>query len=260
MAVSWIKTGAQSVSAAKQDEVEAQARKDGAGKMFRFWLKEKEEAKITFVDGDLQKTEGGTVLAPPRYYEHTVNLGGKWTNFVCPEKTSPEAGDKCPLCSAGDRSTLVALFTIIDHRSYTGKNDKVYVDQARLLVAKPITMEMLTKIALKRGGLAGCTFDVSRMGDNSASVGSMFDFLEKNPIETLQQEYVHEVEEKGVKKMVSYFVAPDYEQEVVYRTGEELQAMGLGKAVITTMNPGGGKGKEMFPGGAKSKSDYSKEL
>jgi hypothetical protein len=180
---------------------------------------------------------------------------------VCPEKTSPEAGYKCPICEAGDRPALVALFTIIDHREYKGKGKdgkegKVYKDQKRLLVAKPQSMEILQKVAVKRGGLAGCTFDVSRMGDNSAAIGSMFDFVEKNAIEDLQKVFIEEVEKDGKKIVQTYFTPIDYGQEIVFRTPEELLKLGVGKSMHTGgqgMNPGG-----QAVGGAKP--NYGNQL
>jgi hypothetical protein len=74
----------------------------------------------------------------------------------------------------------VAVFTVIDHSSYTSKKDGItYSDQVRLFVAKRDTVKILQKLAVKRGGLAGVRFDVSRTGDKSASVGSVFDFTDK---------------------------------------------------------------------------------
>lgn len=243
MGVSWMKTGAASAQMAEQEKAQQEAQKESQGKLFRFYLKDKEEAKITFVDGDLN--EDGLLL-PPRYYEHSIQLNGKWGNFfVCPDKTMPEAGHKCPICEAGDRPSLVALFTIIDHRSYKSeKTGKTYQHQKRLLVAKSQTMELLTKMAIKRGGLAGCTFDVSRMGEQSAAVGSIFDFVDKNPVEALMKEFQIEIEDPKTKQKFTetYFTPADYEQEIIFRTPEELLKLGVGnKPVGMGMNPGGAK-------------------
>ena len=63
--------------------------------------------------------------------------------------------------------------TVIDHSEYTvqkGPNaGKVYKNQRRLFVAKEGTLKALNKLAAKpeRNGLAGCTFDVSRGGENT---------------------------------------------------------------------------------------------
>lgn len=254
MAFTFLKTGAASAQMAKQAAVEQEQRKEGAGKLYRFWLKENEEARITFVDGELT-AEG--FLCPPRYYEHNLFLNGSWNNFfVCPEKTNPDSKDSCPLCESPDRPTLVALFTIIDHRQFTSVKDKtkVFKNTKKLLVAKPQTFELLNKIAIKRGGLAGCTFDTSRVGDKSASVGSMFDFVEKKPIEELKALYVVEkIDPKTNQKVkVVNFTPADYEKEIVYRTGDDLRKLGLGKPMETQVS---------HPSGSKVEAvDYSKEL
>jgi len=259
MGVNWLKSGAASANMAKQDEAEKALQKEAQGSLWRFGLKDKEEARITFVDGSLTP-EG--FLIPPRYYEHGLwNEAARTMHFhVCPEKTLPEAGHKCPLCSTGDKAALVALFTVIDHREFTTKAGKKLSNQKRLLVAKPTSMEMLTKIAVKRGGLAGATFDVTRMGDKSAAIGSMFDFVEKNPIEQLQATFTEEVEVNGVKKTQTLFVPADYEKEIVFRTPEEMLKLGVG------VQGGGGGGyaaaaSGLAPGGQQTKpSDYAKNL
>jgi len=252
MAFSFLKKGAESAALAKKQAAEAEQRRQEQGKMFRFWLKENEEARITFVDGDLSK-EG--YLTPDRYYEHNLYLNGSWNNFfVCPEKTNPDAKDTCPICVSGDRPALVALFTIIDHRSIPSTKDKskVYKDTKKILVAKPQTFEILNKIAVKRGGLANATFDVSRIGDKSASVGSMFDFVEKKELAVLQGMFMAEKTDPktNVKSKVTNFAPADYEKEIVYRTGAELSALGLGKP--------GETGESSPP--PQQKADYANEL
>lgn len=244
MGVSWLKKGAASASVAQQEAASAEQRKAEQGKMWRFWMKEGEEARITFVDGDLSP-EG--FLLPPRFYEHNVYLNGSWNNlFVCPEMSNPEAHEKCPICEGGDRPSLVALFTIIDHRVFKGKTDgKSYTNTPKILAAKSQTFEMLNKLAVKRGGLAGCTFDVSRMGDKSASVGSMFDFIEKGETEALKAKFTRTfIGDDKKEKTVSIFVPTDYEKEIVYRDADELRKLGFGKQTMTGGSPAG------FSGGA----------
>jgi hypothetical protein len=231
MGVSWLQTGTKSAEMAKTQAAQAEKAKQEQGKMFRFWLKNDEEARITFIDGDLSP-EG--FLLPPRFYEHSIFANGTYNNlYVCPEKTNPEAGDSCPLCEGQDRPSLVALFTIIDHRAHKGKNDKIYQYTRRLLVAKPATFELLNKIAIKRGGLANVTFDVLRTGgEKSASVGTMFDFVEKGDPAELKTRYTQEVYDKGkaTGKIESYYKPAEYDKEIVYRTGDELRnQFGFGK-------------------------------
>lgn len=228
MAIKWLQKGADSAKIAEQEEAEAEQRKLEASKMYRFWLKDGEEARITFVDGDLSP-EG--FLLPPRFYEHNLYMNGSFNNhFVCPEKTNPASGDKCPLCEHGDRPALVALFTIIDHREFKTKSGDIIKDTPKLMVVKGITFELLNKIAVKRDGLANATFDVSRIGDKSASVGSLFDFIEKHDPEEMKKEFMRKAKnEDGEEVMETFYKPANYEEEITYRTADELLEMGLGK-------------------------------
>ena len=238
MAVSWLKKGAESAKVAQQEAVAAEQRKAEQGKMWRFYLKEGEEARITFVDGDLSP-EG--FLLPPRFYEHNLFLNNSWNNlYVCPHMTNPDSGEACPICEGGDRPALVALFTIIDHRVVKGKENKTYTNTPRIMAAKSQSFEMLNKLAIKRGGLEGCTFDVSRMGDKSASIGSMFDFVEKTPVAELQKKYTRVVKgEDGKEKTVSIFVPANYEEEIIFRSAAELRDLGFGKPATAGGSPSG---------------------
>ena len=235
---SWLKKGAASAQAVQDQVQEAARRKAEQGLMFRWSLKKGEEGRLTFVDGDLS-SDG--FLLPPRYYEHTVQVSpGKYRNFVCPEKTNPGAGEKCPICEQGESyASLVALFTVIDHRQYTNKEGKVYQNLPRLLVVKTGSFEILNKYATKLGGLAGQTFEVSRSnGDKSAGIGDVFIPLEKTPVEVLKGMYTREwVDAKTNQKTISsVFVPADYEKEIVYHTAAELRQLGFGAGLTTTMH------------------------
>lgn len=232
MGVNWMKSGQESAALAKHNEAEVEKRKEEQGKMFRFWLNRDEEGvQITFVDGDLSP-EG--FLLPNRFYEHQLKINGSWNNlFVCPEKTNPESGEKCPICEQGEVPSLVALFTVIDHRTFFSKDKtKQYKDRPKLFVAKSQTFEILNKIALKRGGLAGCSFDVFRTGEQAAAVGTMFDFIDKKPLEELKADPKYTIEWKDAKtnkvekKLI--FVPANYETEIVYRSGDDLRKLGFG--------------------------------
>jgi len=150
----------------------------------------------------------------------------------------------------------VALFTIIDHRQIQSKDKtKTYKDTKKLLVAKPQTFELLTKHAVKRGGLAGCTFDASRVGDKAASVGSMFDFVEKKDIKELQQIYTIEKTDPATnqKTKQTNFTPATYDKEIHYKTAEQFQQEVNKKPVDTDVpfsKPGVGAGAV----------DYSEQL
>lgn len=259
MGISWMKTGQESAELAAAEAAAQEARKAQQGKLYRWNLKVKEDAALTFVDGDLN--EQGFLL-PPRWYEHFVKVAGQWQTHVCPEQTNPGSGQKCPLCEQGDKPSLVAGFTVIDHRSFTGKENKVYTNQRRLFVCKSGSFEMLSKMALKRGGLAGCRFDVSRTGEKVASVGDVFDFDSKKPIEELKAKYTRTYTDKdGKEHTVCDFEPANYEEEIVYRDEMELRKLGFGKGGHTGQVSGfSGSAPSGNGGGVKEQVDYSSEL
>lgn len=165
--LSFLKTGAAAQTAmAKEDHKQEMNAK---GKVLRWWIKLNDEKQITFLDGNV--VDG--VLDIPFFYEHMIQMNGKWTNFICTQDTEP-----CPICEGGNTPSYVGVMSIIDHSEETYK-DKVYKNQRRLFSAKRETIKLLQKKAIKHGGLRGVKFDVSRTGDKSASVGSVFDFAEK---------------------------------------------------------------------------------
>lgn len=225
----FLKTGAAAQEAFKAEEAKQELARASYGKLFRFFMKDDEERRITFLDGEL--TEDG-ILDVGTYYEHSLMLNGTLEHFVCTadvDETQP-----CPLCEAGHKRSLVGVMTVLDHTPYTiqsGPNKgQVRQNTKRLYVAKNTTLEILRKIAVKREGLAGCTFDVSRIGDKSPAVGNQFDFVEKfDSYEAIAEKFGLTVED----------IQPaEYTKEIVYRTPEQLIEIGIGTAIKS--NFGGG--------------------
>jgi hypothetical protein len=253
MAFTFIKTGEASVKAAQKEAQEVQHKKAQMGKLFRFYMKAGQDGRITFIDGDLGP-DG--YLVPPRWYEHMYNLGGTWTPFVCPQKNAPDEGDTCPICELGNYPSLVTGFTIIDHTPYTTPKQVTYVDQRKLLIAKPTSFELLNKLAMKREGLEGCTFDVSRAKADSPSIGDLFDFVIKTPIKELREKYQEEVTDPktGLKSKETYFLPVSFQDELVGMSGDELRALGIGSK-STVSGFGGSKAAS-----TSDKGKYSSQL
>jgi len=108
--------------------------------------------------------------------------------------------------------------------------------------------------------LAGCLFDVSRVGDKAASVGSLFDFTSKTPIPELQALYMKEVVDPktNTKSKVTYFTPADYETEIDYKSGAELMDLGFVKGGTPKVNQTQESEPETEVAGEQA--DYSKEL
>lgn len=203
------------------------------GKVSRYWLKDGTDGAVTFLDGDIK--DG--VLDIPFFYEHNMNMNGKWGNFfICTQDDEP-----CPICEGGAQASYVGVLSVIDHSEYVSKKDgKTYKDQRRLFVAKRETIKILQKIAVKRGGLRGCRFDVSRTGDKSASVGNVFDYTDKMEEAALLAAFKENA------------VALNYEEILgtLYLPAKELRKLGFGSMSAPI-------GSES---GAVDDTDYSKHM
>ncbi len=209
---SWMKRGDAAQEALGDEEKRAEQRRAESQQMFRFRMKEEETCHITFLDGDLDK-DG--LLDVPMIYEHALWYGGRFRPFACTQEKEP-----CPLCELGTSNNyLVGFMTVIDHREFQGKR-RVYENSPKIFAAKRTTLKLMQKLATKRKGLAGCTFEVSRTSDKDPAVGNMFEWEE--PKRTLAE----------VAKLIESDapVGPaDYEKEISYYTADELIKMGVGK-------------------------------
>lgn len=226
--VFFLKRGAVAKQAVQQEQAKAEARQAEKNRMRRFRLKYNGDGKITFLDGKLD--EDG-VLDIPRFFEHTVQIGQTWQNYVCTAEI--DTSQPCPLCESGNKPSLVGVLTVLNHTPYTvnqGPNaGKVYVNRRELFVAKEGTLDALNKLAKKpgRNGLALCTFDVSRGPENKhpAKVGDTFDFVQKNAsLEAIAAELTLKIEEVQPGKYEGE------DGEIPYLPPEKLIELGLGKA------------------------------
>jgi hypothetical protein len=213
---SWAKRGKAATAAMEQYDKDADKYFAEKNRMWRFWIPKGETARVTFVDGNLLPDGTLDILT---FREHSVQVNGDWEQFVCIAESEP-----CPICEGGDFPSLVGVLTVIDHRSYKGKKG-VYKDTPKLFVAKKNTIKQLQQMATKRDGLAGATFEISRLNDNDPNVGGSFDFEEKGNIVALQKQFTRKGKDG---KTNTVFVPADYEKEIVYLTGKELRAKGFG--------------------------------
>lgn len=211
MALKFLQKGKAAHTALAKEDAAAEARKKAAG-IRRYWIPDSAEGKITFLDGDLGD-EG--LIDVVTFWEHQLKINGNWRNwFPCTQVTEP-----CPICEGGDNASLVAVFTVLDHGKWTDKQGVTHENERRLFVCKRETLKRLQKIAAKRGGLKGCTFDVSRVGEKSAGVGDTFDFTEKRTPAQIAKAYNLKLED----------VAPfDYEEAFTYHTADQLRELGFG--------------------------------
>ena len=258
MSNQWWKTGVQAHQEQVKAEAEAEKRRSQSSRLFRFFMKPDTTKTITFVDGVLLQGHGmeAGCLDYFQYYEHGLKVAGRYENFVC---LSNGGNDRCPLCEQNERSYFVGALTVIDHEGYTDKNGVAHPYERRLLVARGDTLKLLQHKAVKHGGLAGCTFEVMRLGEKSAGVGSSFEFVRKDDISQWQQWLAFQNTQTG--QWDTKFKPADYQNDVPYASEHDLRKMGFGKPgiggeagvfehnapVIKGGMPFGGAPKQAFP-------------
>lgn len=207
----WAKSGNAAKKAVEKEDQKQQQKMDQMNRMRRFWIPPEKETQITFLDGNL---DDDGVLDTMVFYEHQVFMNGNWRNwFICTADDEP-----CPICEGGDEPYLAGVFTIIDHSEFTTNQGKTFKNQPRLFVAKRQTLKLLQKKAAKNGGLAGCTFDVSRTGGKSPGVGDVFDLDGKRSLSELKLAFPD----------VESWEPAAYDEEIVYHSAKELRSMGFG--------------------------------
>jgi len=218
-AAPWFKTGKAAQEAVADADRKTEEKREASSRTWRFYLKEGEEGRITFVDGEL---DADGLLMNPVFKEHNLMQNGKYGNFyICTSDSEP-----CPICEGGDEPSLVQAFTIIDHREIKSKDQtKTYTNMRRLFVAKRNVMKLLQSKASKQTGLTGCTFDVMRTSANAPNTGDSFDFVEKNSVDELRAFFTKE-DDKGKKE--TYFLPVNYAEEFSYHDAKELRKMGFG--------------------------------
>lgn len=214
MSVSFLKRGKAVMEETKKADAATAAKKAAASASLRFFIKKDAEGekRITFLDGGL---DDNGFLDTPCFYEHNMKIDGRWGNhFVCTNEFV-----ECPLCADGDTPALCYVATIIDHSKWVDREGRAHQNEKKLFVFKRETYKKLNNIAVKRDGLAGCTFDVGRFGERAPSVGDSFDFIKKRSISEIRE--AHDLSEDDVTPCV-------YEEVLNYKTPEELQKLGFG--------------------------------
>lgn len=197
-----------------QDALSAARKERGTS---RFFLKEREEALVTFVGDD----KGFFI------WEHNLKINGKWGNFVtCTKEWKP-----CPVCEAGHKPTYTAYYTVIDHREFElkqGPNAGKKIKNRKLLYpAKGSTMTVLSDLKKSIKTVSGKTFLVKRLSSEDPNCGR--DFTAKGTLNAAQWKALASAAKQTEAELKSDI---EYKKILSPMSDEELAALGFGSTVL----------------------------
>jgi hypothetical protein len=216
-----MKRGSEGEELTRQAEAEAELRNAESGnRVFRFWMPDKSEQQLTFLDGELSPSG---LLDIDRWWEHNLRVNGSWKHWY---PCTKDAAEDCPLCRF-KKPALVYALTVIDHNEWVDKKGQRHVNERKLYICKGDTYKRLSKIASKRGGLTGCTFDVSRIGDKAENVGNDFDFVEKQSLKKVAKRY--DLATSGPAENNKVALPYNYSEVIPMYSATELVDMGVAK-------------------------------
>jgi len=189
--MAWYSTGkdAENRFAADEARKEESKKRREEGYIKRWWIPVTRSddlgQELVFVDACWESEE---YVAPFTYMEHNLKLNGTWRNwFTCLEGEKDSNGRPviCPICSSGDRPSLVAAYTIINRNSYAkkdGSTGNANKDELNLFVCKSKVQKDLRRKTVSHKGLRGCAFHAIRGTSESANTGDLFEFKEKTEL------------------------------------------------------------------------------
>lgn len=127
----------------QEEDRREKERESRIGKLWRYFLKDGEEdVPLRFLTEE-----------PILFYEHSLSVGGKYTNVTC-------EGDDCPECAKGDKPSYKGAWLVVDGREVevdekkdgraTGKK-RIITDQVRLYVRGSTDIAKLDRLSRKFG-------------------------------------------------------------------------------------------------------------
>jgi hypothetical protein len=160
----WFATGDEGRERAKQADEEAKKRRE---KQFdRFFLAKDSSALVTFLD-----------TPAFFFYEHQLKIGKSFHNhFTCIRDF-----DECPIDAAGFNPSYVLAGTIISHKPWKDKNNKVHNNQKQKIIFKGRAREnIIRKIDKNDGDIKGCVFEMNRgSSDTECATGEDFELKKR---------------------------------------------------------------------------------
>ena len=116
---------------------------------------------------------------PFTLWEHRLNIGGSWKNWLTCRSKIDSAGE-CRACKEGDAS-FVGVYFVRDMTGWKSKKDgkQKGVGKRMLYVATRKVMRQIKILKDRRGSLVGWKVAISRAENTSSGCGDLFDPIEK---------------------------------------------------------------------------------
>lgn len=213
---SWFAKGKEGAEKSKRLDEEAKVRRESQGPR-RFWLENDSSAHFTLLD-------------TPAFFchEHNLKLGGKFHNyFTCIQEI-----DTCPICESGDNPSFVLVGTIINHKSFEGKDGKVYKNQKQLIVFKAKAKEKILRQIEKKENLKFTIWEASRGSSSTeCSTGEDFEYQGKWGEDKFEPAKLKAMvpDKTDVKEWLSPF---NYEEIFAPKDADELRKVVGGSAPV----------------------------
>lgn len=174
----------------EEEERREKAREEMRGKLWRLFFPKN-------ADEDFEIPVVFLTDEPLCYREHTVNVGGKISQYTCTED------DNCPYCAEGNKPRFVGAFLVVDRSEFevkdkqTGKTRKVK-DRLKLLVRGTTDLAKLERLN-KKYGLLDKEFNIFKTGSDTTTTwnferGEEFSFTKKE-LENIIPESLQEYED-----------------------------------------------------------------
>ena len=185
----------------KQEEKRREKEKESrTGKLWRFFLGDDDDpdAPIRFLTEE-----------PILFYEHSINVRGKWANITC-------TGDDCEECAEGDRPSYKGAWLVVDGREVeidekdakgkkTGKK-KIITDQIRLYVRGSTDIAKLDRLS-KKWGLTSRPWFVTKTGKDTSTSYE----LDRGEEEELSEKELKNILSKMPEKMRNHYTGEEEE-------------------------------------------------
>lgn len=178
-------------------------------------LQQNRAPEFFLMDGDSKTIRFRTDIPICSFFTYSIQVGGKWRQYVAPEQGKPDAfGEE------GARSSMRIAYEVIDKEGYTDRKGKSFRNVPRFYLLNPKQYEQIKIIRKKCGPLNTFDITVSRSGTGQKTTYSFIPMARTPMSDKLK------LVEKLSPRFTEFYKPLSYEQQkaVMRRgsTGDDL--------------------------------------